>query len=313
MQSLSLRERIFKLTGSIENTRHHTNKATYHVMTESENKGVITQKVVIKLEDHEGIPTFILKPKNEINRPGILCLHQTTVDETHGAGEAAGIVGNPHYAYALELARQGFVTIAPDYPFFGSYQISEQEIYEKQGYKSVTMKGIVNHMAAIDILESLVEVDSNRIGCIGHSLGGTNALLSTFFDQRIKATVISAGFTTFERYAATSPSGNLSRWALRKKYMPFVESQFDKDPSKMPFNFPELLSSLYPVPLFMSTPKRDEIFDYEGAMTCVEAVQEVYGNSTALEIYAPDVEHDFPNDIRSKAYLFLKHHLKWTQ
>ena len=38
------------------------------------------------------------------------------------------------------------------------------------------MKGIWNHMRAVDLLQSLPEVDPNRIGCIGHSLGGHLAL-----------------------------------------------------------------------------------------------------------------------------------------
>ena len=38
------------------------------------------------------------------------------------------------------------------------------------------MKGIWNHMRAVDLLQSLDEVDNDRIGCIGHSLGGHNTL-----------------------------------------------------------------------------------------------------------------------------------------
>ena len=51
---------------------------------------------------------------------------------------------------------------------------------------SATMKGIVNHRRAVDLLASLPEVDPRRIGVIGHSLGGHNSLFVAAFDPRIK-------------------------------------------------------------------------------------------------------------------------------
>jgi cephalosporin-C deacetylase-like acetyl esterase len=44
------------------------------------------------------------------------------------------------------------------------------------------MKGIFNHMRAVDLLCSRPEVDPKRIGAIGHSLGGHNAMFVGLFD-----------------------------------------------------------------------------------------------------------------------------------
>ena len=46
---------------------------------------------------------------------------------------------------------------------------------------------------AADFVESLPNVDKNRIGCIGHSLGGKMALYAPAFDERYKASVSSEG------------------------------------------------------------------------------------------------------------------------
>ncbi len=46
------------------------------------------------------------------------------------------------------------------------------------GYASATMKGIWKHMRAVDLVASLAEVDPERIGAIGHSLGGHNAIFA---------------------------------------------------------------------------------------------------------------------------------------
>ena len=55
----------------------------------------------------------------------------------------------PNRAYAVELAQRGYVVLAPDYPSFGEYAGYD---FAADGYSSGTMKGIVNHMRAVDLL-----------------------------------------------------------------------------------------------------------------------------------------------------------------
>ena len=120
------------------------------------------------------VPAYLLIPNalgEGQSAPGALGLHQTT---SIGKAEPAGLGGNTDLHYALELARRGYVTLAPDYPGFGDYKIDPYAM----GYASATMKGILNHRRAIDLLQSLPQVDPDRIGVIGHSLGGHNGPLS---------------------------------------------------------------------------------------------------------------------------------------
>ena len=105
-------------------------------------------------------------------------------------------MGKPNRGYAGELAERRMVVLAPDYPGYGDYKI---DVYSK-GYASATMKGIWNHMRAVDLLQSLPEVDPERIGVIGHSLGGHNSIFVAVFDPRIKAVVSSCGFNAFPKY-----------------------------------------------------------------------------------------------------------------
>ena len=120
-------------------------------------------------EAGDRVPAFLLVPHGTKSRvPAMLCLHQTTAI---GKQEPAGM-GVRNLAYAAELAERGMVTLAPDYPGFGDYKI---DVYAK-GYLSATMKGIWNHRRAVDLLQSLPEIDAGRIGVIGHSLGGMFAL-----------------------------------------------------------------------------------------------------------------------------------------
>jgi dienelactone hydrolase len=165
------------------------------------------------------------------------------------------------------------------------------------------MKGIWNHMAAVDLLQSLPEVDPERIGCIGHSLGGHNSLFLAVFDKRIKAIVTSCGFTSFYKYYG----GDLTGWSHRG-YMPLIAARYGKDPFRMPFDFTEILGAIAPRALFINAPLRDSNFDVSGVYDCVNAAREVYDLFKAgdkLRMTNPDTKHDFPPEARNEAYSFL--------
>jgi hypothetical protein len=85
----------------------------------------------------------------------MLCLHQTI---KMGKDEPVGLEGNANLHYAKELAERGYVSIVPDYPYLGENAVDPYQ----NGYVSCTMKGIENHMRAVDVLQSLSEVDPTR-------------------------------------------------------------------------------------------------------------------------------------------------------
>jgi hypothetical protein len=122
------------------------------------------------------------------------------------------------------------------------------------------MKGVWNHVRAIDVLESLTEVDADRIGCIGHSLGGYNTIFLGVQDARVKVMVSNAGYNSFVDYAA-SPygGGDLAKWSL-DKHIRRIRTVYNNDPSAVPCDFPELIAALAPRPFLTIAPKQDEIF-----------------------------------------------------
>jgi hypothetical protein len=173
---------------------------------------------------------------------------------------------------------------------------------------SATMKGIVNHRRAIDLLESLPEVDASRIGCIGHSLGGHNAIFVALFDLRIKVVVSSCGFNSFVKYR----KGNLADWS-HKGYMPRIADRYGNDANKVPFDFTELIGSLAPRPLFVNAPLKDNDFEVAGVRDCIRSAGPVYRLLEApdnLEVVYPDAGHDFPPDVRLNAYAFIDRYLR---
>ena len=296
-------ENIKKVMGPLPDA---SKKVAADVQIEEEEiiENVRRIRISFAAEKNDRVTAYLLIPANIKGRvPGILCLHQTT---EIGKGEPAGVGGNPDLHYALELAKRGYVTLAPDYPNFGDYHVDPYSI----GYLSTTMKGIWNHMAAVDLLQSLPEVDPERIGCIGHSLGGHNSLFLAVFDKRIKVVVTSCGFNSFFKYY----NGDLTGWS-HKGYMPRIAEIYGRDPSKMPFNFTDILGALAPRPVFINAPLNDSNFEVSGVYDCVDAAKPVYNlfkASDKIVMVNPDAPHAFPHDVREAAYLFLDKELKFN-
>jgi dienelactone hydrolase len=265
----------------------------------------VRKKISFAVEDWDRVPAYLLIPKRRKGkRPAVLCLHPTS---KYGKGMVTGLGDLAHRSYALELAERGYVTLAPDYPGFGDYVGARKALYE-HGYVSCTMKGIWNHMRAVDLLESLPEVDGERIGCIGHSLGGHNTLFLAVFDPRVKVVVSSCGFNAFPKYYG----GDLSGWS-HDGYMPRIAAVYGNDPAKMPFDFTEILGALAPRPVFVNAPIRDTNFEVSGVRDCLRAAEPVYalyGASKNLVAVHPDSEHDLPDEARRQAYAFIDQALR---
>jgi dienelactone hydrolase len=169
------------------------------------------------------------------------------------------------------------------------------------------MKAIWNNIRGVDYLVSLPNVDPNRIGVIGHSLGGHNALFSATFDTRLRAVVSSCGFTPFPDYYG----GKLAGWTS-DRYMPRIRDIYQNDPAKVPFDFYEILGGLAPRAFFSNSPIGDSNFDIAGVRKAFAEAENIFALHEApdrLKLVTPDVGHDFPPEIRQQAYEFLDEQL----
>jgi dienelactone hydrolase len=275
------------------------------VIEETTNDGIRRQKVEYHTDSRDQTVRawlFTPEPGKEHKLPAILCLHQTT---KIGKDEPAGLGGNSNLHYAFELARQGYVTLAPDYPSFGEHKY---DFDPQHGYTSGSMKAIYDNTRALDLLQSLPQVDGERLGCIGHSLGGHNTIFTAVFDPRIKAAVSCCGFTRFHKYYG----GKLAGWTSNR-YMPLIASRYENSPDQVPFDFPELVAAIAPRAFLTVSPLHDGNFEVSGVKDSIAAAEPIFrllGKEKNLRAIYPDCGHDFPKEARQTAYSFFDKQLK---
>lgn len=250
------------------------------------------------------VPAYLLIPKSVLKGdarrvPAVLCLHGT--DNFVGHGIVVGVGTRPNRQYASELAERGYVALAPSYPLLAKYQPDLRAL----GWESGTLKAVWDNIRGLDLLESLPFVKPGAFGAIGHSLGGHNSVYTSVFDDRIKAVVSSCGLDSFLDYYR----GDEAVWMPEKgwvqtRYMPRLAA-YRGHLQDIPFDFHELIGALAPRDVLIIAPLKDDNFRFDSVDRIVAAARPVfalYGHPERLRLEHPDCNHDFPKEMRDKAY-----------
>jgi pimeloyl-ACP methyl ester carboxylesterase len=256
----------------------------------------------------ERVPAYLYIPYRKSitgKLPAILALHPTGM----AGKKIVDGEGHVNRAYAKELAERGYIVIAPDYPSFG--ELANYD-FSADRYESGTMAAIFYHIRCVDLLTAREDVDPDRIGVIGHSLGGHNAMFVGAFDERLKVIVSSCGWTQLEYYdiglAANERYGGRLGPFAQDRYMPLFRDKYNLNGDKIPFNFHEIIALFAPRAFFSNSPLNDSNFDVKGVIKGIEIAKGAYRFLHAedkLQVRYPEAEHDFPSEIRMEAYRFI--------
>src|SRR5690625_2776706 len=280
------------------------------VETESE-KDHDRIKLVFQTVHDDKIPAYLLLPKeiekSDRKHPAVLALHPTNAE---GKDSIATPCSRPNRQYAFELVSRGYVVLAPDALTSGDRIFKDHRhfqsapFYEKHPEWSTVAKNIVDHMQAVDLLESLPYVDSNRIGTIGHSFGGYNAYFLASIAPRIAVAVSSCGFNPF------TGSSNPQHWGIRNWYTHLPRFSEDMENNRAPFDFHEIAALTAPRPFLNYSTQQDHIFpDWRPIAESMADLHKLYSLFDANDRFRSILTsggHDFPPDIREIAYDFLR-------
>lgn len=174
------------------------------VMEETRCDGFVRRCVAYDVPSGRAAAFVCIPERVREPAPLVYCHHQHAGQFDLGKSEVAGLRGDPDQAYAAELARRGFVTIAADSIGFedrnwadgrnlGWFELSARLV---QG-RTLLADELQEISLALDYGLSLPEVRDGAAGFIGHSFGGRVALWAPAWDNRITASVSNCGCISY--------------------------------------------------------------------------------------------------------------------
>lgn len=284
------------------------------VIREDDGGSFVRREIIYTAEPGGDVPAFLLLPKEvrdgRRTAPGVLCLMPT--NQAEGVLPVVGLGapgGKPNRNYGEELAREGWVVLAPPYPHLHTYRPDLRGL----GYASGTMKAIWDNVRALDVLAATPGVRTGGFAAIGHSLGGHNALFTAVFDERIRAVVTSCGFDSFlDYYGGQAKVWQPGQGWTQERYMPAL-ARYAGRLGEIPFDFHEILAALAPRGVRVNAPTGDANFQWRSVDRVVAAARPVFrllGAEERVVVEHPDSEHDFPPAQRQAAYRWLEEQLR---
>ena len=171
------------------------------VRSTTQKDGYRIESLSYQAEPGDRIPALLLVPDGiDANHPApaIAIWHQHAGQWHLGKSEPAGLAGDPMHHTGAALAKEGYVVLCPDALCFeerkdgqlkgGSFERFEFLRYVVAG-KCMAWKNILDMRRAVDYLASRPEVQPEKLGCYGHSMGSTHTWLVGPWEPRLKALV----------------------------------------------------------------------------------------------------------------------------
>ncbi|MFZ4695964.1 MAG: alpha/beta hydrolase family protein [Verrucomicrobiia bacterium] len=279
-------------------------------------EGVITDYGIRELIEYtvapgERVRAWLLTPRARGRLPGVLASHQHNGQYWLGKSEPAGLSKNTMYHYGIDLCRQGYVVLCPDH--LGFEERAPREIDRIEGTRpanreyeaflfadqilrgsSLAAKYLFDMCQGLDVLESHGRVRPDRMGVLGHSLGGQTTLWHAFYDERVRVAFSSCGFSTLAAVQKHCIPHNFAA------YLPNLLNVGDLD---------DVVAAISPRAFGMSNGTQDSIFPMEGVRQIHRKARRAFPRGKFLAI-AFEGPHQFPDSVKRQAYAFLKRHLK---
>jgi dienelactone hydrolase len=230
---------------------------------------------LLDLEVEPGWParTLVMQPVRRTAAPlPVVIVPFYDVDSPAGENLGGHRSGGGVRAFARLAVQRGFMAVAVRWYGEGDaegYDESVAQLTKRHPGMTGLAKWITDAQRLVDYLASRPDVDPQRIGIIGHSLGGKMALYAAAFEPRIKVVVSSEpgmalGFTNYEAF-----------WYLGK------QRPADRDQQ-------ELLTLIAPRPFLLIA---GESSDGEKSWPFLAAAQPVYPNPQYLGMFNHKTGH----------------------
>lgn len=195
---VELRQQWLKVLGPMPDRPASTE---YQVLRTDTLTGITRQLVEYECEPGLKVQAYLLRPTGDHaprSLPGVVALHPTT-DRTIEI--IAGVEGPVEKQTGLQLAERGFVVFCPRCFLWQDAPSLPAAVAQHRARHPQTLgmhKMLFDAQRAVDLLAAIPEVNPQRLGTYGHSLGAKEALYLAAFDERIRACVTSEGGIAFD-------------------------------------------------------------------------------------------------------------------
>lgn len=151
---------------------------------------------------------------------------------------------------------------------------------------------------AVDLLESIPEVDSDRIGITGNSGGGTQTSYMMLVEPRLKVAVPCTYITSREEYMKTGQAHDNEQNIFKA--------------IAMGLNYDDFITSFAPKPVMIGAVDSD-FFCIEGTIRSYERARDIYrlyGKEENVKLYIAKGTHSYNDELRREAVKWFVKHLK---
>ena len=274
----------------------------------------VVEKFQFDNEAGSVVPGYLLLPKNvETKHPAILYCHWHGGEYEVGKEELFQAKHTPE-APGPALVRRGYVVLAIDACCFGERNgqgpdgpgekdyASEETASKFDLWVGRTFWGMLlrDDIMALDYLASRPEVDSERIGVTGISMGATRTWWLMALDDRLKAGVAVACIT---RYQNLILHGSLRGHDIGY-FVPGMLAHFDSE---------AVVALIAPRPFMLQTGNEDSASPVDGIRAVESAVRpayRLYGKETEFQnIIYPGLGHVYTPAMWANTLAWLDGHL----
>lgn len=231
---------------------------------------------------------------------------------------------------ATELVRRGYVVISIDAFMFGERRTildadlkhgfdrsrytlddvrhlnqqcrgKESTLAKALAWAGLTWPGIVfwDDIRTVDYLVSRPDVDPERLGCLGISMGGYRACYLAGLDERIRAACITGFMSTLRPMIRAHVDTH--------SWVHFVPGQTRY------LDLPDVATLHAPRPLLVQQCSQDRLFPLEGMKESVQKIDDVYAKAGARDRFSGrfyDVPHIFTRQMQDEAFDWLDRQLR---
>ena len=216
-------------------------------------------------------------------------------------------------------AEEGLFVISIDRPYHGDRTGDLNQALQEKGIVKVWGEYVYDLMRTVDYIETRPEADAGRIGMLGLSMGGMEALLLAALDERVDAVVSIAGQLDWQEvFNAGSWKTIFGGLELRHR---LVRLGADAETAQAAFKqqYPDLdivdASKVAPLlankPLFLVIGEDDPYIPIAAARNTFKAAEAAYGAEAAdrLELWeVAGARHSFTRPMQERALAWF---LRW--